>query len=86
MSVDNTLMKTIHLLEGLSCSHCANKMEAAIEKIEGVKSVTVNFISQRLVIEFDETRQGEILSKAERIVKSTEPNVEMKLLLASRKK
>lgn len=79
-------MKTIYLLEGLSCAHCANKIETALCKLEGVTSATVNFITQRMIIEFDEARQAEILQTSERIVKKTEPDVTLKQLLVSRKK
>ena len=74
-------MKIIYLLEGLSCANCANKMETAIGKLEGVTSATVNFISQRLTIEFDEEHQTEILAGAEHIVKKTEPDVRLKQIL-----
>lgn len=79
-------MKTIYLLEGLSCAHCANKIESAICKLEGVKSATVNFITQRMTLEFDEAHQDEIIANSERIVKKTEPEVNLKQLLVSRKK
>jgi copper chaperone CopZ len=79
-------MKTIYLLEGLSCAHCANKIETAICKLEGVTSATVNFVTQRLTLEFDEDHQSEVIANSERIVKKTEPDVKLKQLLVSRKK
>ncbi len=79
-------MKTIYLIDGLSCAHCANKMETEIKKVEGVISASVNFITQRMTLEFDEAHQEEIILRSERIAKKTEPNVVLKQLLVSRKK
>jgi copper chaperone CopZ len=79
-------MKTIYLLEGLSCANCANKMETAIRKLEGVTSASVNFVTQRMTLEFDEEHQNDVLLASERIVKKTEPNVTLKQILVSRKK
>lgn len=79
-------MKAIYLIDGLSCAHCANKMETEIKKIEGVHSASVNFITQRMTIEFDEEHQEEIVSHSEHIVKKIEPFVFLKPLLVSRKK
>ena len=34
---------------------CANKMENAAKKTEGVKDCTVNFMMQRMIVEFEDT-------------------------------
>ena len=36
-------MKKIFKLEDLDCANCCGKMEAAIAKVDGVESVSVNF-------------------------------------------
>lgn len=38
----------------VDCANCANKMEIAINKINGIKAATVNFMALKLDIEFDE--------------------------------
>ena len=48
----------------MDCANCAAKMEAAINKIEGVKEATVSFMTQRLVIEADDDRFDEIVKEA----------------------
>jgi len=38
----------------VDCANCANKMEDAARKTAGVKDVTVNFMTQKMIVEFDE--------------------------------
>lgn len=38
----------------VDCANCANKMEDAAQKTEGVKSATVNFMTLKMSVEFDE--------------------------------
>ena len=57
-------MKKKFKMENLDSANCAAKMEAAINKIEGVKEATVSFMTQRLVIEGDDDRFDEIVKEA----------------------
>ncbi len=38
----------------VDCANCANKMEAAAAKIAGITSVSVNFMTQKISVEFAE--------------------------------
>lgn len=38
----------------VDCANCANKMEEAAAKTAGVKAVTVNFMTLKMNVEFDE--------------------------------
>ena len=38
----------------VDCANCANKMEEAANKTEGVKSAVVNFMLLKIKIEFEE--------------------------------
>ena len=38
----------------VDCANCANKMEEATKKTEGVKNATVNFMALKMIVEFDE--------------------------------
>lgn len=38
----------------VDCANCANKMETAANKTEGVKNAVVNFMTLKMVVEFDE--------------------------------
>lgn len=46
-------MKKTYKIE-VDCANCANKMEAAAQKTEGVKAATVNFMTLKMTVEFEE--------------------------------
>lgn len=71
-------MKKKFIIEGLGCANCAAKMEAAINKLNGVNEATVNFMTQKLVIDGDEDLMPEIVKEAERIIKRIEPGTRLK--------
>ena len=67
-------MKKTFLLEDLDCAHCAAKMEEAIRKLDGVKSVTVSYIAQKFILEAEDDRFDEILAEAVKICRKVEPD------------
>ena len=71
-------MKKRFKLEGLECGNCAAKMERAINELDGVKEATVNFMTQKLVIEGEDEKMPTIIQEAEKIVKNIEPDTIMK--------
>lgn len=44
---------------GMTCSSCQAHVEKAINKIEGIKSVNVNLLSNNMIVEFDENKIDE---------------------------
>ena len=44
-------MKKTYQIE-VDCANCANLMEEAANKTEGVKSAVVNFMTQKMTVEF----------------------------------
>lgn len=71
-------MKMTFRLDGLGCANCASKMETALNKLEGVKEASVNFMTTKMVIEGEDDKMSEIISKAEKIIKKIEPDTVMK--------
>lgn len=67
-------MKKKFKLEDLDCANCAAKMEDAINKIEGVEKATVSFMTQRLVIEADDTRFDDIMQQVVAVCRKVEPD------------
>ncbi len=67
-------MKKTFKMENLDCANCAAKMEEGIKKIEGVKNANVSFLLQKVVIEAETDDFGEILEKAEAVVKKVDRN------------
>ena len=72
-------MKKSFVLEDLDCANCARKMEEAIAKIDGVVSINVSFISQKMTIEADDTVFDDIVKKVVKIIKKVEPDCKVKL-------
>lgn len=70
-------MKKVFKVENVDCAHCAMKMQQGIEKIVGVESAVLNFMTQRLTIEFDETKQERILEEAEKACKKIDRDVKI---------
>lgn len=66
-------MKKIFNIE-VDCAVCANKVEQAISKIDGVKEVSINFIAQKLAIEADEADFTRIIKEAKIVGKRIEPD------------
>ncbi len=46
-------MKKTYKIE-VDCANCANKMEDAAKKTAGVKDATVNFMTQKMIVEFED--------------------------------
>lgn len=46
-------MKKSYKIE-VDCANCANKMEEAAKKTEGVKDAVVNFMALKMNVEFEE--------------------------------
>ncbi len=49
-------MKKSYKIE-VDCANCANKMEEAAKKTEGVKDAVVNFMALKMNVEFEEGQQ-----------------------------
>ena len=67
-------MKKTFRLRDLDCANCAAKMENAINKLDGVQSATVSFMTQRLTLEADDARFDEVLKEAVRVCRKVEPD------------
>ena len=47
----------------VDCANCANKLEEAAKKTEGVKDATVNFMMLKMNVEFDENADVKAVMK-----------------------
>ena len=68
-------MKKTYLIEDLCCANCANKIETAIQKLDGVTSANLNFIAQKLFVEFEASIANTITDSITKIAKKIEPDV-----------
>ncbi|WP_342758954.1 cation transporter [Kineothrix sedimenti] len=70
-------MRKTYILEDLDCAHCAGEIETAVGKLEGVKNSALTLLTQKLVIDVEETKAAGITKEIKKIVKKFEPDVEV---------
>ena len=72
-------MKKTYKIE-VDCANCANKMEAAARKTEGVKTATVNFMTLKMIVEFLEGHDPKtVMEQVRRNCKMVEDDCEVYL-------
>lgn len=47
----------------VDCANCANKMEDAAKKTEGVKDAIVNFMALKMIVEFEDGAEPKAVMK-----------------------
>ena len=70
-------MEKAFRIDGIDCANCAAKVEAAVAKIAGVQSVHVNFLTQKMTLECDETRLDAIEAQARIAAQKADGDIEM---------
>ena len=68
-------MKSTFKIKGIDCANCAAQLENTISKVEGVSRVSISFMAERMVLEYDEQNAEEIMKKVKKIIKKEEPDV-----------
>lgn len=70
-------MKKTYNIE-VDCANCANLMEEATNKIDGVASATVNFMTQKMIVDFAEGQDPKKVMKAVlKACRKVEPDCEI---------
>ena len=72
-------MKKAFKLDEIDCANCARELQDELAKIEGVKSVSVNFMTQKLTLEADDDRFDEVLQRVVDYTADAEPDCEILL-------
>ena len=67
-------MKKAFKFRDIDCAHCAQEIEEAAAKVEGVNKVRVNFLSERMTLDADDARFDEVLGEIKKIIKTIEPD------------
>lgn len=70
-------MKRSFKLENLDCANCAAKIENEIAHLQGVKSVKVNFMMSKLVLEADPENFDSVLKESQKIANKFEPDLKI---------
>ena len=55
-------MKKTYRIE-VDCANCANKMEEAARKVPDIADVTVNFMAQKMIVDFAENADASAVMK-----------------------
>lgn len=72
-------MKKTYKIE-VDCANCANLMEEAARKTEGVANATVNFMTQKMIVEFAEGADVKsVMQTVLKACKKVEPDCEIEL-------
>lgn len=72
-------MKKTYKIE-VDCANCANKMEDAARKTEGVKDAVVNFMALKMKVEFEEGYEaGFVMQEVRNNCKKVEDDCEIYL-------
>ncbi len=64
----------------VDCANCANLIEDALKKVDGIGSVVISYMSQKMTVEFSEgANEKETLKKALKTAKKIESDFEIEL-------
>lgn len=70
-------MKKTYKIE-VDCANCANKMEEAAKKTSGVKDVVVNFMTLKMIVEFEDgANPKEVMAEVLKSCKKVEDDCEI---------
>ena len=70
-------MKKVYRMKNLDCAHCAAKMESAIAKLDGIESVTISFMTQRLTAELDAEKLPTLQEQMKECIHKVDPECEL---------
>ncbi len=73
------IMRKTFTLDEIDCANCAAKLEAALNRIDGVDKATVNFFAQKLIIEANDERFDDVLKNVLDVCKKMHPECTVKL-------
>ena len=62
----------------VDCANCANLMEATTKKVEGVRNAVVNFMTQKMTVEFEDGADtGSVMKKVFKACRKVEPDCDI---------
>lgn len=71
------IMKKTYEID-VDCANCANKMEEATKKTDGVKDAVVNFMTLKMTVEFEDgVNEKEVMKQVLKNCKNVESDCEI---------
>ena len=72
-------MKKTYAIE-VDCANCASLMEEAARKVAGVRTAVVNFMTQKMSVEFEDGADAvKVMKDVLKACRKAEPDCEIKL-------
>ena len=70
-------MKKAFKLDEIDCANCARELQEDLAKLEGVTSVSVNFMTQKLTLEAADAEFEDVLQRVIDYAEEAEPDCEI---------
>lgn len=70
-------MRKSFKLDEIDCANCAQKLQDAIAKVDGVDAVSVNFMTQKLTLTAADDAFDDVLDRVVRLAADLEPDCEI---------
>ena len=70
-------MKRVLKMQDLDCANCAAKMENAIKKIDGVNSVSISFMSQKMFLDVEDSKYDIVVKEIVKVCKKVDSDCEV---------
>lgn len=62
----------------VDCANCANLVEEAAKKVNGVKELSISFMTQKMKVAFEEdANQEAVMAEVIKVAKKIEPDFEI---------
>ncbi len=62
----------------VDCANCANKMEIAANKVEGVNAAAVNFMALKMIVEFEEgANEVKVMKQVRKVCRKVDDDAEV---------
>lgn len=71
-------MRKIVRFTGLCCANCAAKLERALEKIDGINSVQLNFMAQRINFDIEDSKYDKVVEEIKKVTDKVTPECQYK--------
>lgn len=72
-------MTKVFNLKDLDCANCAAKMENCLRKIDAINNVSVNFFTQKMMIDVDDAQFDNVMQQVVKVCKKIEPDCKIVL-------
>ena len=70
-------MKKAFKLDEIDCANCARELQEGLAKLEGVTTVSVNFMTQKLTLEAADEDFDNVLDAVVKLTAEVEPDCEI---------